>query len=130
MTLTERLRESVRACFTGLWIESHEHHDALLEIQQLCSQEGWQLATWDIDQGLFAPGAGTGAATDPLSAIRVLGSLAQPEGTTLLVLQNFHRFLQGYAVEAAKQEARRQGYGVIEQPLADGSIRLTVQIGG
>jgi hypothetical protein len=40
------------------------------------------------------------------------------------------RFLQGYAVEAAKQEARRQGYGVIEQPLADGSIRLTVQVGG
>ena len=40
------------------------------------------------------------------------------------------RFLQGYAIEAAKQEARRQGYSVTEQPLADGSVRLTVQVGG
>ena len=40
------------------------------------------------------------------------------------------RFLQGYAVEKAKLEARRQGYGVTEQPLEDGSIRLTVQVGG
>lgn len=40
------------------------------------------------------------------------------------------RFLQGYAVEKAKLEARRQGYDVTEQPLEDGSIRLTVQVGG
>ena len=40
------------------------------------------------------------------------------------------RFLQGYAVEKTKLEARRQGYDVTEQPLEDGSIRLTVQVGG
>lgn len=40
------------------------------------------------------------------------------------------RFLQCYAVEAATLLARRQGYSVTEQPLADGSIRLTVQVGG
>lgn len=40
------------------------------------------------------------------------------------------RFLQGYAVEKAKIEARRQGYDVAEQSLADGSIRLTIQVGG
>lgn len=28
MTLTQRLAEYVRACFTGLWLESHEHEDA------------------------------------------------------------------------------------------------------
>ena len=39
-------------------------------------------------------------------------------------------FLQGYAVEKAKLEARRRGHSVIEQPLADGSIKLTVQVGG
>ena len=39
-------------------------------------------------------------------------------------------FLQGYAVEKAKLEARRRGHCVIEQPLADGSIKLTVQVGG
>ena len=32
MALAERLAEHVCACFTGLWIESHEHDDALAEI--------------------------------------------------------------------------------------------------
>ena len=34
MTLKDRLAEYVRACFTGLWIESHEHEDALREMAQ------------------------------------------------------------------------------------------------
>ncbi len=40
------------------------------------------------------------------------------------------RFLQAYAVEKARIEARKQGYRVSEQPLADGSIKLTVHVGG
>jgi hypothetical protein len=39
------------------------------------------------------------------------------------------RFLQAYAVEKAKLEARRQSHSVVEQPLADGSIKLTIQLG-
>ena len=38
-------------------------------------------------------------------------------------------FLQSYAVERAKLEARKQGHTVTEQPLEDGSIKLTVQVG-
>jgi hypothetical protein len=44
--------------------------------------------------------------------------------------QELDRFLQAYAVEKAKLEARRKGYAVTEQPLANGSIKLTVQVGG
>ena len=40
------------------------------------------------------------------------------------------RFLQIYAVEKARIEARAKGYSVSEQALADGSIRLTVNVGG
>lgn len=40
------------------------------------------------------------------------------------------RFLQIYAVEKAKIEARKQGHTVYEQPLQDGSIKVTVQVGG
>lgn len=40
------------------------------------------------------------------------------------------RLLQLYAVEKSVLEARRQGHSVTEQPLADGSIRLTVFVGG
>lgn len=36
------------------------------------------------------------------------------------------RFLQAYAVERTKLEARKKGYSVLEQPLEDGSVKLTV----
>ena len=44
--------------------------------------------------------------------------------------QELDRFLQAYAVEKAKIEARRKGYSVTEQALANGSIRVSVQVGG
>ena len=40
------------------------------------------------------------------------------------------RFLQSYAVEKAFLEARKRGHAVTEHALADGSIRLTIQVGG
>jgi hypothetical protein len=40
------------------------------------------------------------------------------------------RFIQAYAAEKVKIEARRKGHAVTERQLADGSIKLTVQIGG
>lgn len=40
------------------------------------------------------------------------------------------KLLQAYAVEKSRLEARRMGHSVSETLLADGSIKLTVQIGG
>ena len=40
------------------------------------------------------------------------------------------RFVQTYCIEKATLEARRKGYGVVEQQLSDGSVKLTVNIGG
>ena len=102
MTLIERLGEYVRACFTGIWIESHEHQDAIVAIAQLCHQEDWRLATWDIEQGLRVPGTDVEAGSnDPLAAIRAVNTLATPDGTAVLVLQNFHRFLQSAEIVQA-----------------------------
>jgi len=39
------------------------------------------------------------------------------------------RFLQSYAVEKCRLEARKQGHAVSEQQLQDGSIRLQIQEG-
>ena len=44
--------------------------------------------------------------------------------------QELDRFLQAYAVEKAKLEARRKGHAVTECPLSDGSIKLTIQLQG
>ena len=38
--------------------------------------------------------------------------------------------LSSYAVEMAKIESRKLGHTVIEQPLADWSIKLTIQVAG
>ena len=40
------------------------------------------------------------------------------------------QFLQGYAVEKAKIEARKKGHSCVEQRLDNGSIKLTVNVGG
>lgn len=105
MPLATRLAELVQACFTGLWIQSHEHDDALAEIAHVCQQEGWQLAVWDIEQGLrragHPPAADAQAVHDPLAVIRACASLTSAPGTSLLVLTNFHRFLQSAEVVQA-----------------------------
>ena len=79
MTLAERLSEYVRAAFSGLWVQSFEHDDAVVEIAALCRREGWALAVWDVDRGLGLagrpgdPGTVPGAA-DPLAAVRALSA--------------------------------------------------------
>ncbi len=114
MTLAERLAEFVRAAFTGLWIQSFEHDDAIAEIARLCRQQRWALATWDIDRGLSIAGrsedsASVVNATDPLAAVRSLSVMANPDGTSLLVLRNFNRFLNNIEVVQALDSAISAG---------------------
>ncbi len=44
--------------------------------------------------------------------------------------QELDKFLQAYAVEKCLIEARRKGHQVTEQPLPDGSFKLTIQVAG
>jgi hypothetical protein len=44
--------------------------------------------------------------------------------------EHLDKFMQAYAVEKAKIEARKRGHNVFEQPLPDGSIKLTIQVAG
>ena len=103
MPLAARFAEHVRACFAGIWIESHEHADALDELTTVCRSEGWSLATWDVAAGLECPGypSAESVGPDPVAAIRALGNMATPGGTAVLVLANFHRFLQSAEVVQA-----------------------------
>ena len=45
MTLSERFRELVRSAFSGIYVQSFEHQDAIAEIAQLCRRERWTLST-------------------------------------------------------------------------------------
>jgi hypothetical protein len=44
--------------------------------------------------------------------------------------EHLDRFLQAYALEKARLEARKRGHNVVEQALPDGSVKLTIQVGG
>lgn len=92
--LKEKIQELISACFTGIWIETHEHHEAIAEIQQLCQEQEWQFATWDIDRGLnVGSGDNMPEATDPLAAIKAVNAMATPDGAAALVMNNLHKFI-------------------------------------
>jgi len=111
MTLTERTRELVQACFSGIWIQSHEHTDAIDELAGLCRDEAWPIAVWDVDAGLRSATDRPleTAAADPLSAVRTLAGMATDDGAAVLVLKNFHRFLQSPEIIQAVSQAVVQG---------------------
>src|SRR3954451_18691689 len=133
MTLAERLSELVRAAFSGIYIHSFEHDDAIAEIARLCRDQGWALATWDIDRGLGTAGAAAApavpGAADPLAALRALNALATPDGTALLVLRNFHKFLSSIEVVQALDTAiaagkRARTFVVILAPVVQLPVEL------
>jgi hypothetical protein len=111
MSLSQRLGEYVAAAFTGIYIVSHEHPDALAEIARLCHDRQWALASWDVDRGLVTSGQAAAAATtsDPVAAIRSINALASVDSSALLVLPNFHRFLQSAEVVQALAHQIQQG---------------------
>src|SRR2546427_13298847 len=98
MKLTDRLTDYIHAAFTGLWIETNEPDEAEREITRHAQQKKWKLAVWDVAQGLRLPRQSDAAnpdtgANDPLAALRALPTLADDKGTAVLLLHNFHRFL-------------------------------------
>src|SRR5438270_7818449 len=115
MTLAERLEELVRAAFSGIWVQSHEHADAVSEIAELARRRRWTLASWDIDRGFNLEVRrdmvqSVPTANDPLSAVKSLnGMSATEDDVTLLVLRNYHRFTGSAEVVQALDSAIAQG---------------------
>jgi hypothetical protein len=98
MNLTEQLTDYVHAAFTGLWVLTQEPDEAEREIAQLARQRQWKLAAWDVAQGLRFPTASRETAADvgagdPLAVLRAVPTLADSDGTALVLLHHFHRFL-------------------------------------
>ncbi len=82
MQLSETLTNYVRACFAGIWIESHEHDDAIADISKMCEHENWSVATWDLDAGLTVSGSTNPeeqGSTDPIAALRSINGLASDD---------------------------------------------------
>ncbi len=126
MPLANVLREYVDACFSGVWIESDEQREAILEVTQLCREETWRLAVWDLYRGVQFPlePATETATTDPLAAVGLAHDLAEPVQTSLVVLVNFHHFLGSAEIIQAlahhvEQGKQQRSFVVILSPQAE-----------
>jgi hypothetical protein len=109
-TLTSRLHELISACFTGIWVQTQEPHEAAREITDMCREEGWRIGTWNCDSGMQFPVEqitmpGVTDSQDPLAVIRSMPQIANGSGTTVLVFENLHRFLG--SVELIQAVARQ-----------------------
>ena len=94
MRIAQHLADYVRACFSGVWIESSEHQDAILEVAQLCHRENWEFIEWNIEQGLSTRSDEVDSpVTDPLTAVRTASEYSDPEKGCILLLTNMHRFI-------------------------------------
>lgn len=96
MSLSEQLVDYIRAAFTGIWVQTHEPDEAERELVRLSKDEQWRLVAWDVASGLRIPSSEAqpeSACGDPLAALRTMMTAANPDETSLLVLHNFHRFL-------------------------------------
>lgn len=134
MTLQQHLYEHIAAAFTGLWIQSCEHEDALAEIARLCSEHEWHFAIWDIDRGLQVNGQAAEAASDPVAAIKSVNALAPDngQGSTLLALPNFHRLTNSAEIVQALAHQIHDGkqnrtFIVILSPVVQIPIELEKQ---
>ena len=110
-TLTEEMFDHIAACFTGIWIESFEHADAVTEITQLCRDNDWDLQIWDVCNGIHvhdatAEGSET---TDPLSALKAFAQSSAGTQPSLLILKNFHRFLGNAEIVQTVAELIQRG---------------------
>ena len=103
MSPVSQLTDYIHAAFSGLWVQTVEPDEAERELVEHARRRGWTLAVWDIARGLRFPAdsnATVPEVNDPLAVLRALPTLAPAGGsnndehhTTLLVLPNFHRFL-------------------------------------
>ncbi len=136
MQLQNELRDLISACFSGIYIETHEPDEAIVEIEALCKDNTWKCTLWDLEEGLqppielpapppapIPPGARRRPAEEddepaapivlrakePLAAIRALSKLTDGETPTLLVLRNYHRFLSSTEVLQAVERQIQAG---------------------
>jgi len=90
--MKKNLIEHINAAFSGIWIQTHQADEAEAEIRQAAKEQSWELAVWDIANGVRSgTGAKGVAAGDPLGGVKHLEGMTGQ--TCVLVVHNLHRFL-------------------------------------
>ena len=102
MPLKSDFSSSVAAAFTGIWVRSYEHVDAMATISETCGEYGWTVLTWDAEVGTRAdPATLQTMKVDekdktPMQAIKALRSILikkEDQRHAILVMRNLHIML-------------------------------------
>ncbi len=104
MILATELWELVRAGFSGIWIETLEASEAIVEITELAREQNLGLWRWNLDLGLVGPNGeqDVSVGRDPLSVIRWLQTI-DDQRSTLLILEGIHHFVSSVEIVQALQ---------------------------
>ncbi len=109
MTLGEELIPHIRAGFSGIWIRSDEHDEAVLEIlSEAQKRNGWSVHCFDFAQGLTLwnesakswTSVSPRAETETATLINAINKFKQASGRpednkfSLLMLRNIHLLFQ------------------------------------
>src|SRR4051812_1320173 len=118
--LINEIKAAVAAAFSGIWINSYEHEDAMAAIAAACKDQSWELITWDPEYGLRksadAAVAPSAEEPNPIMAIHELRKIDAEETRAVLVLRNFTPYL-----------STREG--VVGSPVALQCLQNTIERG-
>jgi hypothetical protein len=112
MKLSTTIEQYIAAAFAGIYVQTHEPDDAVAQIQSLCKKHDWTCATWDVANGLQVGQSPTkDESPDPIAAIQSLKGLRSnnANSASILILRNFHRFLDNVDVMQATESAIAEG---------------------
>ncbi len=98
VTLQERVSELIWSAVGGVYLQTIEPDEALVELAMMCHSKKWKMVAWDFVRGLNSNGfeidnAVAATAGDPLAVLTAIPSLANAEGITVIVLRGFDHFL-------------------------------------
>ena len=125
-TLKQSMEQYVNACFSGLWVETHEPDEAIREIRELCTDRGWDMAVWNVNQGLNTT---SNKVESPLDAIAAAPGLGGKETPKIMILRNFHRYLKSNEIVQALELGIQDGksgrtFYVVLAPLVQIPVEL------
>lgn len=113
-SLGEMIVPYVEAGFAGLYLLTREPEEAEREVFRACRENDWLCRAWDAAQGVryLTEGKVEPGKTAPPAALGFQGSQLDGEDqATLVVLHNFHRFLDNPVVSQALTNAVVRGKG-------------------
>lgn len=107
MSLASELIPHIRAGFSGIWVRSDEHDDAIQEIMAEATQRKWSVSTFDFNTGMntWGPSGGwiadntigvneTATLTTSLAKFRSQVGDTSKNFYRILILRNIHMLFQ------------------------------------